>query len=146
MIVRRDDVITAFRLTNDLQSTVAEDFVHVHVDGRTSTALNRVNWELIKPFAFDDFICGLNQSITDFLIETARCHVGHSSCLLDTCDALYEIRIDYLTRDVEVIDGTHRLNTVINLIRYFEFTNEIMFFSHVFHVPFFSPPDFPGGA
>ena len=77
---------------------------------------------------------------------TARSHVGHGSCLLDTSDALNEIRIDYLTRDMEVIDGTHRLNTVVNLIRYFELTNEIMFFSHVCHVPFFSPPDFSGEA
>ena len=146
VVVRGDDVVTAFRLTDDLECTVAEDLVHVHVDGRTSTALDRIDRELVEELAVDDLISSFDQCFADLLVETARSHVGHGSCLLDTSDALNEIRIDYLTRDMEVIDGTHRLNTVVNLIRYFELTNEIMFFSHVCHVPFFSPPDFSGEA
>ena len=146
MVVRGDDVIAAFRLADDLECAVAEDLVHVHVDGRASAALDRINRELVEEFAVDDLISSFNQCLADLLVETARSHVRHSSGLLDAGDALNEIRVNRLARDVEVIDGTHRLNTVVNLIRYFEFTNEIMFFSHVCHVPFFSPPDFPGGA
>ena len=130
MIVRADDIIAAFRFADDFQCPVAENFVDVHVYGSTCAALNGVNRELIQEFASNDFISSLHERLADFFRHTARRHIGHYRSLLDLGISLNEVRVNLLSRNLEIRNCTGRLYTVVYFIRNFQFTKEIMLFSH----------------
>ena len=57
MVIRRNNIVAAFRLTGKLQGPVAKDLVHIHVNRGTSTALDRINRELVQHLAGNNLIC-----------------------------------------------------------------------------------------
>ena len=130
VVVRRDDVVASLRIAAQLEGAVAEHLVHVHVDGRTRTALNRVDGELVDVPACNDLVRRLHEHVADLVRETAGVHVRESRCLLYLCECLDEIGIELLSRDVEILDGTHRLHTVVDIIGDLQFTKKIVFRSH----------------
>ena len=130
MVVRRDDVIASLCLSAQLERTVAEHLVHIHVDGRACAALNRVDGELVDQFPCDDLIRRAYEEIADLVRETACVHVRKRRSLLYLCECLDEIGIELLSRDVEVLDGTHRLHAVVDIIGHFQIAEKIVFNSH----------------
>ena len=136
MIVRRDDIVTAFLLADDFQSAIAENLIHVHVDGRARAALDGIDRELVDKLSVNDLLCCLHKSIADFLVQTARLHICLGSGLLYLCHGLDEILVQLASRDAEILNGTHGLYAIIHFIRYLKFSQKIMLFSHVSHVPF----------
>ena len=68
MVIRADIIIIAARTAENFQSTVADYFVRIHIEGCSCTALNRICRELIIQLAADDIIAGLHHSITDCFI------------------------------------------------------------------------------
>ena len=138
VVVRGDEVVAAFRLAEEFERAVREHFVHVHVDGRARAALDRIDGELVEQLAADDFVGRLDERHADAARQAARFHVRKRSGLLHHRDGLDEIGIDRLARDVEIVDGAHRLHAVVDILRHFEFTDEIMFLAHL-PAPFLSP-------
>ena len=130
VIVRRDDVVASLRIAAQLEGAVAEHLVHVHVDGCARTALNRVDRELLNVPARDDLVCRLHEHVADFVRETACIHVRKSRRLFHRGKCFDKIGIELLSRDVEILDGTHRLHAVVNIIGDFQFTEKIVFRSH----------------
>ena len=130
VIVRRDDVIAAFRLADHLERAVRKDFVHIHVDRRARAALDRVDGELVEEFAREDLVSGGDERVADLLRQAARLHVRERGGFFHGCDRLDEVGVDGLSRDVEVVDGAHRLHTVVDIIRHVELSNEIVFLAH----------------
>ena len=130
MIVRRDDVIAALRLTEDFERAVRQDFVHVHVDRCARAALNRIDGELVDEFSVDDLLRRLDERVADALIQPSRLHVRLRCCLLHLGERLNEVNIEPTARDAEVLYSTQRLHAVTNLIRHLEFAEKIMFLAH----------------
>ena len=130
MVVRRDDVVAPLRLAAQFERTVAQHLVHVHVDGCARTALNGVNGELIDESARDDLVGRLHEDIADLVREPPRVHVRKCRSLLYLCECDDEVRIKLLSCDVEILDGTHGLYAIVDIIGDFQFTEKIVFDSH----------------
>ena len=62
--------------------------------------------------------------------ETACVHVRKRRSLLYLCECLDEIGIELLSRDVEILDGTHRRHAVVDIIGHLKLAEEVMLFSH----------------
>ena len=130
MIVRRDDVIAALRLAEDLECAVRQDLVHVHVDRCARAALNRVDGELVDEFAVDDLLRRLDERVADALFEAPCLHVRLRRRLLHLRERLDEVDVEPTARDAEILYGTQRLHAVIRLIRHLKFAEKIMFLAH----------------
>ena len=59
MVVRRAELIISLLVTHNLEGTVSDYLVGVHVDRCTSTTLYHVDREVLMPLAFDDFTASL---------------------------------------------------------------------------------------
>ena len=130
VVVRRDDVVAPLRLAAQLERTVAEHFVHVHIDGRARAALDRVDGELVDETARDDLICGTHEDVADFVWKSPCVHVRECRRLFHLCECDDEVRVELLPRDVEVLDGAHRLHAVVDIIGDFQFAEKVVFLSH----------------
>ena len=135
MVVRRNDSIIAFFLTDHLERTVRKKLVHIHIERSARTALDRIDGEMLMQLACDHFIGCRAKCLADLRIETARRHVGSGCRFFDLRERYDKIRICALFRDLEVLHRTHRLYTVIRFVRYCYITQKIMFNSHVIILP-----------
>ena len=120
VVVRRNDVITSLRLAAQFECAVAKHLVHVHVDGCARAALNRIDGELIDVLARNDLVRRLHKQIADVVRKASRVHVRESRRLLHLRERHNEVRIELLSRDVEVLDGAHRLYAIVNIIGHFK--------------------------
>ena len=116
VIVRADDVVTPLSLADNLQRTVTKDFVHVHVNRRARTALNRVNGELVNKLAVDNFFRRLHKRVADFAVEASRLHVSLSRRFLHFGERFNQIFVEPAPRDCEVLNRPHGLHAVICLV------------------------------
>lgn len=139
MVVRRDDIIASLWLADEFQRPVAEHFIDVHIDRRSRAALNGIHRELIQHLARDDLVGSCHQRFADLLVQPSRCHIGQCRSFLYLGKRLNKVRVNDLSGDLEVVDGTHRLHAVVYLVRYLKFSQKIVFFSHDLHVPFSLP-------
>ena len=130
VVVRRDDVVASLRLAAQLKRTVAEYLVHVHVDGRARAALDRVDGELLDETARDDLIRRAYEHVADLVRQTARVHVCECRRLFYLRECLDEVGVELLPRDVEILNGTHRLHAIVDIIGDFQFAEKIVFRSH----------------
>ena len=130
MVVGGNDVVAAACLTFQLQGAVAEDFIHVHVDGSAYAALNGIQGELVQQLAGDDFVSSLHQQVTDFLGQAARRHIGKGCSLLDLGHGLHELRVNGLASDMEILLAPQGLHAIIYLVRYLKIAQKIMLCPH----------------
>jgi len=80
-IVIRVDSFWTKSLSHDFSTSVANNFVSVHVWLGTGTSLPDYKWEVIGQFAFNYFIRSLNDSVCNFRVKT-KLDVWFSSCFL----------------------------------------------------------------
>ena len=116
-------------MAHDLQSTVGNDLVGVHVGRGTSTTLDHIHDELRVPLAADDFIASLHHSLGLILGDETKTHVGGDGSLLHHTvglDVVGEV-VQSLSRDVVAVVATHGLNTVIVISGHLERTQKIGF-------------------
>ena len=137
VVVRRDDVIAAARLAEQLERAVREHLVHVHIDRRARAALDRVERELVEELAREDLVRRAHERLADAGRETPRLHVRERRRLFHCGHRLHEIAVDRLPRDLEILLGAQRLHTVVSIVRHLELPEEIMFLPHDSH-PFLS--------
>ena len=119
MVIRADIIIIAARTAENFQSTVADYFVRIHIEGCSCTALNRIGRELVVQLAADDIIAGLHHSITDFFIQKTDFHIGQGRSFFYHTQGFDKKRIGSITCNLKVFHGTHGLYTIISIIRNF---------------------------
>ena len=135
VVVRRNQSVVTLLGTQLFSGQVADDFIAVHVRGRTGTTLDPVGHELIMVFASDQLVASPDQSVSDVGRDRAEFLVGHSSSLLHIGKADDEER--FLShghfRHMEVFLATKGLHTIVAIIRNFLATKEVIFNTrHVF--------------
>ena len=126
-IVGRDELVVTALVSHDLQGTVGDDLVGVHVGGSTSTSLDHIHDELRVPLARDDLIASLHHSLSLILGHETKTHVSGDGGLLHHTvglDVVGEV-VESLSRDIVAVVATHGLNTVVVISRDLERAEKI---------------------
>ena len=118
VVIGRNDIIPSPRVAENFQGPVAEDFIHIHVDGSAGTALDGIQRELVVHLSADYIIRCFHNGAADGLIHAAGFHIGEAGCFLHSSHGLNEIRIQVGTGNLEIFLSPHGLNSVIYIIRY----------------------------
>ena len=63
VVVRGEVLEFALLVTHDLQGTVADDLVSVHVGRRPCTALDHIYGEVLVVLAFEELVAGLDNGV-----------------------------------------------------------------------------------
>ena len=98
--------VVALFTAEDLDRTVRDDLVRVHVEARACAALDRVDDEGVAELAGDDLVTGLYDSVRDLLVEETDLEVRDGGGLLDFYDGVDDFRMHLQSGDVEVLGST----------------------------------------
>ncbi len=117
MVVGRYVLVLAGLVSHDLQRTVGYHFVGVHVGRGAGTALNHIYGELVVMLAVENFEACLRDAVELLVRQKAEAVVGFGSGELGHRQSVDEQRIvvEVETADREILDASHRLNTVKRL-------------------------------
>ena len=118
LVVWRNHIVAALFIAENFKSPVAQNLIHIHVDGSAGAALDRIQRELVNHFPLHDFISSLDDSLADGPVHTAGLKIGEAGSLLDSSHGFDEIRIQMGTGNLEIFLSPHGLDTVVNFIRY----------------------------
>ena len=132
MVVWMNDAVIALYAAEDFDCAVCDDFVSSHVCSGACTALDWVTQELVVQFAGNDFVTSLADSIFDLFVYFAYLIVADSAGFFDLCHGVDELRLHFLTGDVEVFTATHRLYAVVSVYWNLFFSDGV-FFNTIFH-------------
>ncbi len=124
-------LVFARLVAHNLQGTVGDYLVGVHVHRRTGTALNHVGEEMFVMLAADDFLAGLHDGIQLFLIDTFGVDLvvgdgGAPFRIGETYDEVGETVHRHIA-DVEVVDTSQRLNPVQSGLRHLNIAQKVLF-------------------
>ena len=128
VIVGRDHVIGATLLVGELERTVRDHFVGVHVGGGAGASLNHVHQKMLvmSPGAY--FAGGTNDDLGVLLVEETELEVGLGGGFLDRGERFDEHRefTEWNTGDREILERPQRLHTVQRFIRHVALAEEIV--------------------
>ncbi len=135
MIDRVNVLIFALLVASQLQGTVRDDFVRVHVRAGTRAALDDADDELVMQFAVDDLLGGSVDMVGDVWFQVAEIPVRARRGLLDLreCDHQVGIEPDDPVADRKVLDCTSRMDAPVGVGGHLEFTERILFDAHADH-------------
>jgi hypothetical protein len=83
MIIGMYDGVIALFSAQNLNGSVGDDFIGVHVGGSSGPALDCVYDKLVEELACDDLVTSLQDSFSDFFVQHIGGHIGHGSGLFD---------------------------------------------------------------
>lgn len=108
MIVRVNGLLAPKLPTQNLDRTVADNLVRVHVALGTASGLEYNEWEVVDQFAGNDLICGLGDRIADFGVKPVGSINGRRG-LFEHAQRLDERGRETLSRaaDVKVHKGAN---------------------------------------
>ena len=118
MVIRRNDIIAALFIAKNFKSTVAQNLIHIHVDGSACAALDGIQRKLVQHFAVHDFISSLDNGFSNGLVHAASLQVGEAGRLFHGSHGFDEIRIQMSSGNLEIFLSPHGLNPIVNFIRY----------------------------
>ena len=85
---------------------------------------------MLAQAARNDLVGGAHEQVADLMREPPRVHIGKGRGFLHLRERHDEVRIEFLPRDGEILDGAHRLHAVVRIVGNFQITQKIMFGSH----------------
>src|SRR5699024_1302705 len=101
--------------TGDLEGTVGDDLVGVHVRRRSGTALDDTDGELVVQLAGLDLLTGGVDEVRPLVVARPDLGIRPRRGLLDAGEGAHEIRVDGdgAARDREVLTGPSRMHSPI---------------------------------
>ena len=126
-IVGADELVVTSLVSHNLQSTVGDDLVRVHVGGSSSSSLDHIHNELAVPLARDDLIASLLDGVGLVIRNQTKLVVGGDSSLLHHTvglDVVGEV-VQSLSRDIVAGVTTHGLDSVVVISRHLQRSQKI---------------------
>ena len=129
MLVRVKRLVVPTFLAEQLEGTVGNDFVGIHVGRGAGAALDDVHHELFVQLAVDDFSAGGDDGLATGGIEQAELLVGERGGLLDLGQGTNQVGIDRDRNagDREVFQCAQGMHPVIGTDRDVAITQQIVF-------------------
>ena len=130
VVVGVNDGVITFFTAEDLDRAVCDDFICVHVCGRTCTALNRIGDKCIHKTACNDLIASRNDCIYFIGRKRADMTVYECTRFLDSCHIFNKKRMEACACNLKVTSTAERLDTIVRINGYFKVADRVVFDSH----------------
>ena len=129
VFVGMQELVLAPLMAHELQRTVGDDLVGVHIGGGAGAALNHVNHELVVQPARSDLIAGMDNGVAPLLVQQRQLVVCHCRGLLDAGERPHEIGVDgdCRARDRKILQRAQRVDAVIATGRNVPFAEQVVF-------------------
>ena len=124
VVVRREVLELTLLVAHDLERTVADDLVGVHVRRRTCAPLDHIDGEVLVVLAFEELVASLDDSVLLLVGEQAKAVVSDSGSFLGPCEPVDE---EGVVAEVEVFYPTEGLHTVEVLVADLAFADQVTF-------------------
>ena len=124
-------LVVALFVAHQLEGTVGNHLVGVHVDRRAGTTLHHVGDEVLMKLAVDDLAAGAAHSVGHVVRKLTQLVVGLGSSELHVCNGLDILGIvaHVLARNLVIVDGALSLHTIVSLGGYLELTQEVALYT-----------------
>ena len=142
MVIRVDQLVIALFPTQDLDRTVCNDFICIHVQRSSGAALDRVYDKLIVQLSGNDLVAGLGNGRCPLLIQLTHLKVGDGRRLFNLRHTVDQFRMHFQPRYIKILISTKRLNPIIGILRHFLFSDRIVL-QTIFLFLFLHVPDPP---
>ena len=126
--VGTDDVVSATVMTHELQCTVRDYLIRVHIRRRAGSALDHVDLEVAMMFSLSQLAARVDDRLGDRGAEQSEVAICFRGCFLyrsDSNDESGEIANSYCA-DGEVLNRTQRLYSKQSVVRNLAFAEEIV--------------------
>ena len=136
VVVGIDHIVAALLEAHGFQGEVGDHLVHIHVGAGAGTALKNILRELIHATAFiEDEIAGLDDGIGDVLAENSFLEIGEGTGFLHHYQAANKLWmvIEFAGADLEIVEGSLGVYTVVGISRDFEFAQQVFFDTRLDH-------------
>ena len=117
MVIRIDNRIIPLLPPEDLNGTVCDDLIRIHIDGGAGAALNRVDDELVVQLAFDNLITGSNNRICTLSVQNRRLGIRDCAGFFDLGDTLDQLRMQLQSGNRKILGSPQCLNAIIGICR-----------------------------
>ena len=115
MVVGMHNGIIALLAPQQLNGTVGNDLVGIHVGCGTCAALDGIADKLVMEFTLQDLITGLADGFTDGTVQLPHRMVGDGAGLLDLGHGFDKLPAQTLAGDPEIFAAPQGLHTVIGI-------------------------------
>ena len=132
MVIGMNDGVVAFFAAQNLDGTVGDHFVGVHVERGAGAALDTVGDKGIVQLAGQDLVTGLYDGVFDLFIHVTDLTVGDGTGFFYSSQRTDKFRMGAAAGDVKVFVGTDRLQSVVSFAFNFSFADEVGFDTHNF--------------
>ena len=124
MVVGIAILVVAFLVAHDLERTVGNHLVGIHIDRSACTALHHVDGEVVVELTVDDFAACLSDGSRNLVVDNTKRMVRLYGSQFHVGNGNNEVGIHRhrLARDVVVVDTTLCLYAVVCFCWNFEFT------------------------
>ena len=131
VVIGMDDVVVAEFAAQNLDGAIGDDLVGVHVKADTGAGLEDVDYELMVPFAFHNFLRGANHGISPFVFNQAERLVGFRRRLFHHAKGLDQRGMGLHAGDGIIFYSAKRLDSVIDVRWNFLGANRVLFYAQV---------------
>src|ERR1035437_1849337 len=108
-----DGLLAAHLAASDLDSTIGDHFVGVHIRLRATACLPDAEREMLIEFPGNDFIAGLCDKLALLPGEFAEVSIHERGSLLEDAERADELGRHHVAANVEMDEGTGGLRAVI---------------------------------
>ena len=116
-------------MSEDLERTVRNHFVRIHIGRGAGSALHHVHDEMLVEFALTHLFARFDDRLCHMAVDQSQITVRTGSGLLDHRQSLDQLRekVKPHAADVEVLQSAHRLYAEIILYRHLFVAQQVMF-------------------
>mmetsp|Transcript_41475 Transcript_41475/g.69293 ORF Transcript_41475/g.69293 Transcript_41475/m.69293 type:complete len:209 (-) Transcript_41475:7-633(-) len=136
MVVRMHRLLGADHTAQNLNGTVGDDFVGIHVCLRSATSLKYDQWKFVVMLTFCHLFCSLDDSISNLSIKLANLFVDCSTSSLQSTECMNQ-RVAHARTcriDLKVLERSLRLCSPKFVGRNQNRTNAVLLFAGVLHI------------
>ena len=129
VVVRREVLELTLLVTHELEGTVADDLVGVHIGRRPCATLDHIYGEVLVMLAFEELVAGLYDRVLLLVGEQTKAVVSDGCSFFGPRKAVDEERIvaEVEGTDTEVFLATEGLHTIKVLVADLAFANQVTF-------------------
>lgn len=127
VIVRVNRLLRTHDAAEQLDRTVGNDLVRIHVRLGSGARLPHDEREVFVKLAVDHLLCGLDDGVADRRVEAAERHVGAGSRLFDDAECAHDCQRLLFPADFEIAQRSLRLGAPIAVARHFDGAERICF-------------------
>ena len=127
MVVGMYDAVIALLSAQDLDGTIGNDLIGIHIDGGAGTALDLIADKLIVEFSLHDLAAGLADGFADIFTDDLVVIIGQGAGHLDLRQAFDKLRQQGPSGNMKIFVSSQRLHSVISIRRNFSFSDRIPF-------------------